>query len=136
MARGRPRDFRCHNAAANAVRLSPIHAAPHAFGAAGIERRCASAGNRAERRSAALPAQRSATRKKLWLDRPQQRRGPHSDQPRDEASRRAGLIGMANAMTFTVHYAGRRMWREWIPFWHPGVSPHGGDVDLLFAGLL
>ena len=28
------------------------------------------------------------------------------------------------------------MWREWIPFWHPGVSPHGGDVDLLFAGLL
>ena len=28
------------------------------------------------------------------------------------------------------------MWREWIPFWHPGVSPHGGDVDLLFAGLV
>jgi cytochrome c oxidase subunit II len=28
------------------------------------------------------------------------------------------------------------MWREWIPFWRPGVSPHGGDVDLLFAGLL
>ena len=28
------------------------------------------------------------------------------------------------------------MWREWIPFWHAGVSPHGGDVDLLFAGLL
>ena len=27
------------------------------------------------------------------------------------------------------------MWREWIPFWHAGVSPHGGDVDLLFAGL-
>jgi cytochrome c oxidase subunit 2 len=28
------------------------------------------------------------------------------------------------------------MSREWIPFWRPGVSPHGGDVDLLFAGLL
>jgi cytochrome c oxidase subunit 2 len=28
------------------------------------------------------------------------------------------------------------MWREWIPFWHPGISPHGGDVDLLFTGLL
>ncbi len=28
------------------------------------------------------------------------------------------------------------MWRDWIPFWHAGVSPHGGDVDLLFAGLL
>ncbi len=28
------------------------------------------------------------------------------------------------------------MWREWIPFWRPGLSPHGGDVDLLFAGLL
>jgi cytochrome c oxidase subunit II len=28
------------------------------------------------------------------------------------------------------------MWREWIPFWRPGISPHGGDVDLLFAGLL
>ena len=28
------------------------------------------------------------------------------------------------------------MWREWIPFWHAGVSPYGGDVDLLFIGLL
>ncbi|WFU57755.1 cytochrome c oxidase subunit II [Bradyrhizobium pachyrhizi] len=28
------------------------------------------------------------------------------------------------------------MWRQWIPFWRPGVSPYGGDVDLLFAGLL
>jgi cytochrome c oxidase subunit II len=28
------------------------------------------------------------------------------------------------------------MWRAWIPFWHAGVSPHGGDVDLLFTGLL
>lgn len=28
------------------------------------------------------------------------------------------------------------MWRQWIPFWHPGVSPEGGDLDLLFAGLL
>src|SRR6185437_14500329 len=28
------------------------------------------------------------------------------------------------------------MWREWLPFWHPGVSPHGDDTDLLFAGLL
>jgi cytochrome c oxidase subunit 2 len=28
------------------------------------------------------------------------------------------------------------MWRQWIPFWHVGVSPYGGDVDLLFAGLL
>lgn len=28
------------------------------------------------------------------------------------------------------------MWRQWIPFWRPGLSPHGGDVDLLFAGLL
>jgi cytochrome c oxidase subunit 2 len=28
------------------------------------------------------------------------------------------------------------MWREWIPFWQPGLSPHGGDVDLLFMGLL
>ena len=28
------------------------------------------------------------------------------------------------------------MWRKWLPFWHPGVSPHGGDVDLLFVGLL
>jgi len=28
------------------------------------------------------------------------------------------------------------MWRQWIPFWHEGVSPYGGDVDLLFAGLL
>jgi cytochrome c oxidase subunit 2 len=28
------------------------------------------------------------------------------------------------------------MWREWIPFWRPGLSPYGGDVDLLFIGLL
>lgn len=28
------------------------------------------------------------------------------------------------------------MWREWIPFWRVGVSPYGGDVDLLFVGLL
>ena len=28
------------------------------------------------------------------------------------------------------------MWREWIPFWQAGVSPYGGDVDLLFVGLL
>jgi cytochrome c oxidase subunit 2 len=28
------------------------------------------------------------------------------------------------------------MWREWIPFWKPGLSPYGGDVDLLLAGLL
>lgn len=28
------------------------------------------------------------------------------------------------------------MWREWIPFWKPGISPYGGDVDLLLAGLL
>jgi cytochrome c oxidase subunit II len=28
------------------------------------------------------------------------------------------------------------MWREWIPFWHSGVSAHAGEVDLLFAGLL
>ena len=28
------------------------------------------------------------------------------------------------------------MWREWIPFWKRGLSPYGGDVDLLFAGLL
>ncbi|MGY4365414.1 hypothetical protein ACVW1A_001479 [Bradyrhizobium sp. LB1.3] len=28
------------------------------------------------------------------------------------------------------------MWRQWIPFWQPGLSPHAGDVDLLFAGLL
>jgi cytochrome c oxidase subunit 2 len=28
------------------------------------------------------------------------------------------------------------MWRQWIPFWHKGVSPYGGDVDLLFAGLV
>jgi cytochrome c oxidase subunit 2 len=28
------------------------------------------------------------------------------------------------------------MWQTWIPFWHPGISRHGGDVDLLFAGLL
>jgi|SRR5437868_12643574 len=28
------------------------------------------------------------------------------------------------------------MWREWIPFRQAGLSPHGGDVDLLFIGLL
>src|SRR5438128_290482 len=28
------------------------------------------------------------------------------------------------------------MWREWIPFWQSGLSPYGGDVDLLFIGLL
>ncbi|MET3972412.1 MULTISPECIES: cytochrome c oxidase subunit II [Bradyrhizobium] len=28
------------------------------------------------------------------------------------------------------------MWRDWIPFWRPGLSPQSGDVDLLFAGLL
>jgi cytochrome c oxidase subunit II len=28
------------------------------------------------------------------------------------------------------------MWRAWIPFWHAGVSPYSGDVDLLFTGLL
>ena len=28
------------------------------------------------------------------------------------------------------------MWREWIPFWRPGASPHAADVDLLFTGLL
>jgi cytochrome c oxidase subunit 2 len=28
------------------------------------------------------------------------------------------------------------MWRAWIPFWHAGVSPHSGDVDLLLTGLL
>jgi len=28
------------------------------------------------------------------------------------------------------------MWREWIPFWKAGLSPYGGDVDLLFIGLL
>jgi cytochrome c oxidase subunit 2 len=28
------------------------------------------------------------------------------------------------------------MWREWIPFWHAGASPYGGDVDLLFLGLV
>lgn len=28
------------------------------------------------------------------------------------------------------------MWRQWIPFWHEGVSPYGGDVDLLFGGLI
>jgi cytochrome c oxidase subunit 2 len=28
------------------------------------------------------------------------------------------------------------MWREWIPFWQAGISPYGGDVDLLFVGLL
>lgn len=28
------------------------------------------------------------------------------------------------------------MWRQWIPFWRPGLSPQSGDVDLLFVGLL
>ncbi|MBV9529942.1 MAG: cytochrome c oxidase subunit II, partial [Bradyrhizobium sp.] len=28
------------------------------------------------------------------------------------------------------------MWHEWIPFWRPGVSSHGDDVDLLFTGLI
>lgn len=28
------------------------------------------------------------------------------------------------------------MWRHWIPFWKEGVSPYGGDVDVLFVGLL
>jgi cytochrome c oxidase subunit 2 len=28
------------------------------------------------------------------------------------------------------------MWRNWIPFWGPGVSSYGGDIDLLFAGLV
>jgi cytochrome c oxidase subunit 2 len=28
------------------------------------------------------------------------------------------------------------MWRDWIPFWQPGVSSYGGDIDLLFAALL
>jgi cytochrome c oxidase subunit 2 len=28
------------------------------------------------------------------------------------------------------------MWESWIPFWRPGASSYGGDIDLLFAGLL
>jgi cytochrome c oxidase subunit II len=28
------------------------------------------------------------------------------------------------------------MRHEWIPFWKAGLSPYGGDVDLLFMGLL
>jgi cytochrome c oxidase subunit 2 len=28
------------------------------------------------------------------------------------------------------------MWRNWIPFWRPGVSSYGADIDLLFAGLV
>ena len=28
------------------------------------------------------------------------------------------------------------MCRNWIPFWQPGVSSYGGDIDLLFIGLL
>jgi cytochrome c oxidase subunit II len=28
------------------------------------------------------------------------------------------------------------MWRDWIPFWRPGVSTYGGDIDLLFFGLV
>jgi cytochrome c oxidase subunit II len=28
------------------------------------------------------------------------------------------------------------MWREWLPFWRPGASPHAADVDLLFTCLL
>ncbi len=28
------------------------------------------------------------------------------------------------------------MWETWIPLWRPGASSYGGDVDLLFAGLV
>jgi cytochrome c oxidase subunit 2 len=28
------------------------------------------------------------------------------------------------------------MWRNWVPLWRPGATPHAGDVDLLFIGLL
>jgi cytochrome c oxidase subunit 2 len=28
------------------------------------------------------------------------------------------------------------MWRDWIPFWRPGVSSNSGDIDLLFTGLV
>jgi cytochrome c oxidase subunit 2 len=28
------------------------------------------------------------------------------------------------------------MWPEWIPFWHQAASSYGGDVDILFFGLL
>jgi cytochrome c oxidase subunit 2 len=28
------------------------------------------------------------------------------------------------------------MWEKWIPFWRPGASSYGGDIDLLFAGLV
>ncbi|PWT82394.1 MAG: cytochrome c oxidase subunit II [Blastocatellia bacterium] len=28
------------------------------------------------------------------------------------------------------------MWQKWIPFWRPGVSSYGGNVDLLFIGLV
>lgn len=28
------------------------------------------------------------------------------------------------------------MWRDWIPFWRPGASSYGSDVDLLFIGLV
>lgn len=28
------------------------------------------------------------------------------------------------------------MWRDWIPFWRPGVSSVAGDIDLLFTALL
>jgi cytochrome c oxidase subunit 2 len=28
------------------------------------------------------------------------------------------------------------MWPHWIPFWRPAASSYGGDIDLLFAGLL
>ena len=46
---------------------------------------------------------------------------------------------MAVAMTAAAFTPGPwtgSMWREWIPFWHAGISPYGGDVDLLFTGLL
>ena len=41
----------------------------------------------------------------------------------------------ANHETSTA-IIGHPMWRAWIPFWHAGVSPYSGDVDLLFTGLL
>ncbi len=28
------------------------------------------------------------------------------------------------------------MWRDWIPFWRPGISSYAGDIDLLFTGLV
>jgi cytochrome c oxidase subunit 2 len=39
-------------------------------------------------------------------------------------------------MPFAAARGAVLMWREWIPFWRPGASPHAGDVDLLFTGLL